>query len=264
MNRIDALFKQKRLERKTALILYVTAGFPDLKTTESLLWELEKAGADLIEIGVPFSDPIADGPTIQKASSDSLRKGATLKKIIRLIRKARENIQVPLLLFSSYNPILKYNSEKLIGDAAKAGVDGILVPDLPPEEAENFISLCEKKNLCNVFLVAPTTPKDRAEKIVEKSSGFIYYVSTMGITGARESLDKSVLPHVSLLRKLTQKPIAVGFGISKPEHVKLLRGKVDGIIVGSALIREIASGKTLKERLRRSIHFTRSLSRVLK
>jgi tryptophan synthase alpha chain len=264
MNRIDALFKIKQMEGKTALILYVTAGFPDFKTTRILLTELEKAGADLIEIGVPFSDPIADGPTIQKASSDSLKKGATVKKIIRLIREVRDKTRVPLLLFSSYNPILKYGPEKLIGDAAKAGVDGFLVPDLPPEEAENFVALCEKKNLRNVFLVAPTTPKDRAVKIVNKSSGFVYYVSTKGVTGARESLDKSISSHVALLRKLTNKPIAVGFGISKPEHVKRLAGKVEGVIVGSALIREIGAGKTPEERLRRAMRFTRSLSRVLK
>lgn len=264
MNRIDALFNQKRLEGKTALILYLTAGFPDFKTTEALVPKLEDAGADLIEIGVPFSDPIADGPTIQKASGLSLKAGATLKKIVRLIRALRSKTRIPLLLFSSYNPILKYGSEKLIEDAAKAGVDGILVPDLPPEEAEQFIALCEKENLSHVFLVAPTTPPDRAKKIIKNSSGFIYYVSTKGVTGARENLDKSISSHVTLLRKLTDKPIAVGFGISKPEHVKSLEGKVDGVIVGSALIREIAAGKTLDDRLRRAARFTRSLAQVLK
>jgi tryptophan synthase alpha chain len=264
MNRIDALFSQKRREGKTALIMYLTAGFPDIKTTEALIPELEKAGADLIEIGVPFSDPIADGPTIQKASGVSLKAGTTLKKIVQIIQALRKKTRIPLLLFSSYNPILKYGSEKLIKDAAKAGVDGALVPDLPPEEAENFIALCEKENLCHVFLVAPTTPKDRTMKIVKKSSGFIYYVSTKGVTGARENLDKSILSHVALLRKLTDKPIAVGFGISKPEHVKLLDGKVEGVIVGSALIREIGAGGSLEDRLRRAVRFTRSLARVLK
>ncbi|MBN1901876.1 tryptophan synthase subunit alpha [Candidatus Sumerlaeota bacterium] len=263
MNRIDALFAQKRKEGKTALLLYVTAGFPDLKTTEALIPVLEKAGADLIEIGVPFSDPIADGPTIQKASSLSLKAGATLKKIIDTIRALRRKTQVPLLLFSSYNPVLKYDPEKLIRDASGAGVDGILLPDLPPEEADRVIALCERARISHVFLIAPTTPPDRAEKIVKESSGFIYYVSTKGVTGARDKLDRSISAHVAQLRKLTDKPICVGFGISKPEHAKSLKGKVAGIVVGSALIREIEAGKTREDRLERAAQFTRNLARAL-
>jgi len=264
MNRINRLFKEKQEKGKTALILYLTAGYPDLETTRALVPKLEKAGADLIEMGVPFSDPIADGPTIQKSSARSLEAGTTLHKILKLIKDLRKETQIPIVLFSAYNPFYKYGLEKLINDCARIGVDGLLVPDLPPDEAEGFISLCRKNELCHIFLVAPTTLRKRAKAIVEKSSGFIYYVSTRGVTGARESLDKDIRSHISQLKKLTKKPIAVGFGISKPAHVSLLEGKVEGIIVGSALIREIEAGKNLKDRIKRAMRFTRRLAKPLK
>ena len=263
MNRIHALFERKKAEGKTAFILYVTAGFPDLETTEALIPELEKAGADMIEMGVPFSDPIADGPTIQKASAVSLKAGTRLVKILALIRRLREKTQIPLLLFSAYNPLYKYGLEKLARDSARAGVDGFLVPDLPPEEAEELSLLCNTNDLCLVFLIAPTTPPDRARNIMEKSSGFVYYISTKGVTGARDRLDKSLVSHIASLKKSTDKPIAVGFGISKPEHVALLKGKAEGIIVGSALVREIAAGETLEERIQRAVKFTRTLAEQL-
>lgn len=260
MNRIDALFERKRAEGKTAFILYVTAGFPDLKTTEALIPELERAGADLIEMGVPFSDPIADGPTIQKASSVSLKSGTNVRKILDLILRLRKKSQIPLVLFSAYNPLYKYGLKNLILDSAQAGVDGLLVPDLPMEEADVLAHDCEKAGLCHIFLIAPTTPPDRAGRIMEKSTGFIYYISTKGVTGARDRMDKSLLSQLASLKRLTDKPIAVGFGISKPEHIALLKGKADGIIVGSALVREIEAGKTLKARIRRAVRFTRTLA----
>lgn len=263
MNRIEMLFKNKHACGKSALILYVTAGYPDLETTEALLPALEKAGADMIELGVPFSDPIADGPVIQKASSDAIAKGTTLKKILSHVQRFRRQSELPIVLFSAFNPLYKFGLKKLVKECARIGVDGLLVPDLPPEEAGEMISLCAEAGLCLVFLAAPTTSPERARLIVEKSTGFIYYISTRGVTGAREALDKSILSHVNSLKKMTKKPVAVGFGISTPEHVALLRGKADGIIVGSALIKEIARGANVEERVRMAARFTRKLVQAL-
>ncbi len=217
----------------------------------------------MIELGVPFSDPIADGPTIQKASALSLDAGTTLKRILALAGRLREKTQIPLLLFSAYNPFYKYGLEKLVTDCERIGIDGLLVPDLPPDEAGEFITLCDSAGLSHVFLIAPTTPLKRARKIAQKSTGFIYYISTKGVTGAREKLDTTITSHLIELRKLTHKPIAVGFGISKPQHVALLKGKADGIIIGSALIREIKAGKDLRDRIGRAVKFTRILARKL-
>ena len=260
MNKIDNLFETKKKQGKTVFILYVTAGFPDMKTTEEIIPELEKSGADLIELGVPFSDPIADGPTIQKASAVALESGATLHKILQLVRRLRKKTEIPIVLFSAYNPFIAFNQENLLREASSAGVDGILVPDLPPEEADELISLCDKKNLSHIFLVAPTTTPERTKTIVDKSSGFIYYISTRGVTGARKDLDKGILSHIRDLKKMTEKPVAVGFGISSPEHVRKLKKHTDGIIVGSALIRQIEKGKNRKERIQNACKFTRSLA----
>ena len=260
MNRIENLFQIKQSQGKAALILYLTAGFPDMETTEAIIPALEKAGADLIELGIPFSDPIADGPTIQKASTSSLKAGTTLRKIFALVKRLRKKTQIPLLLFSAYNPFYKYGLDGLVEKCARIGIDGLLVPDLPPEEAKRFITLCDKAGVSHVFLIAPTTPPDRARSIIEKSSGFIYYISTRGVTGARDQLDKSIGSHISHLHRLTDKPIAVGFGISRPEHVSLLKNKVEGIVVGSALIREIEKGKNIADRVKRASRYTRSLS----
>jgi len=261
--RIDTLFREKKREGKTALILYLTAGYPDLETTEALIPELEQAGADLIELGVPFSDPIADGPTIQKASTLSINAGATLKKIMALVKRLRTKTRIPILLFSAFNPIWKHGLEKTVTDCARIGIDGLLVPDLPPEEADDLISLCEGKNLSHVFLIAPTTPLDRARRIAGKCTGFIYYISTKGVTGARKNLDGTITPHLRELKNLTSKPVAVGFGISKPEHVRALKKSAEGVVVGSALIREVQAGKNLQDRIRRAVRFTRKLAGAL-
>lgn len=263
MNRIDKMFEEKRVAGKTAFIPYVTAGYPDLKTTEALIPALEKSGADLLELGVPFSDPIADGPTIQKASTLALENGATLSKILSLAKSVRKKVKMPILLFSAYNPFVRYGLERLVKRCRNAGIDGLLIPDLPPEEADDLISLCRDADLRLVFLIAPTTTSERTRLIAEKSSGFIYYVSTRGVTGARKSLPKDVAKHLTEIREFTDKPVAVGFGISRPEHVVSLKDKADGIIVGSAIIRKIESGKNVKERVRLVSGFVKSLTSVL-
>ena len=263
MNRIENLFNKKRKSGKSALIFYLTAGYPDLMTTEALLPALEKAGADMVELGVPFSDPIADGPVIQKASSDALEKGATVKKILSIVHRFRKKSEMPIVLFGAFNPFYKFGLEKLVKECARIGADGLLVPDLPPEEAEEFISFCDDAGLCHIFLASPTTSPERSRLIVEKSTGFIYYISTRGVTGARDKLDKSILAQVKKIKSLTEKPVAVGFGISKPEHVAWLLGKADGIIVGSALIKEIGKGASVEERVQLASQFTRKLALML-
>jgi tryptophan synthase alpha chain len=263
VNRVERLFAEKKANGKTALILFLTAGYPDMKTTEALIPELEKSGADLIELGVPFSDPIADGPTIQKASSAALDSGCTLKKILALVKRLRKKTQIPIILFSAYNPFFKYGIKKLIEDSSEIGVDGFLIPDLPPTEADELISACDEKDLSHIFLVAPNTPPSRANEIMKRSTGFIYYISTCGVTGARDKLDSSIDSHLKKMRQKTKTPVCVGFGISRPEHVSALKENADGIIVGSALIKEISKGRDLEDRVRRAKRFTRRLSREL-
>lgn len=251
-NRIDAMFGRKRSEGRRATIFYVTAGFPDEPTTERVVAALREAGADLIELGIPFSDPIADGPTIQKASASALANGMTTRKALDLAARLRAASEIPILLFSAFNPILHFGLEAFVNAAAKAGVDGLLVPDLPPEEAGDLRGLCLGRGLTLTFLVAPTTDAKRRELIASQSSGFIYYISLRGVTGARESLPEDLMANLDALRAATELPIAVGFGVSKPEHARQIGEKADGIVVGSALINEIAAGTdpTLETRVK--------------
>ncbi|MFH0794828.1 MAG: tryptophan synthase subunit alpha, partial [bacterium] len=185
MNRIDALFQRKREKDQKSLVLYLTGGFPDLKTTQKLLPVLEEAGCDLIELGVPFSDPIADGPTIQAASQSALQTGTTLSKLLEVVSRFRERSQIPLILFSAYNPFHKFGLEQVAQEARSAGADGFLAADLPVEESEEFRSICLENDMCLIYLVAPTSPPERKKLIASKASGFLYYVSLKGVTGAR-------------------------------------------------------------------------------
>jgi tryptophan synthase alpha chain len=244
MNRIDELFERKRNLSQRSLIIYLTAGYPSLQISETLIKVLSDAGLDLLELGVPFSDPIADGPTIQKASAHSLEQGTTLAKILDMVSRIRKNSQMPIVLFSAYNPLLKYGLKGLVERAADIGIDGFLAPDLPPEEAEEFMQLCEARDLKLIFLVAPTTPETRKRLIADKSTGFIYYVSTKGVTGAREQLSRDLQEQLRQLTSYTDKPVAVGFGISKPEHVELVASFANGVVVGSALINLIEKHAT--------------------
>lgn len=247
MNRIDKLFHDLKKKNKTALITFITAGDPDLKKTKSLVLEMEKNGADIVELGVPFSDPLADGPKIQKASLRALKNNTSLRDIIGLIRDIRRDSQIPLVIMSSYNPILKYGEERFIRDVIESGLDGVIIPDLPPEEGEGFIRESESAELNLILLIAPTTPHKRAKFIAEKSRGFIYYISLLGITGERESLSREIKKGISKIRGLTDKPIAVGFGISSPEQVKTLSSIADGVIVGSAIVKIIENN--LKDKI---------------
>ena len=236
MNRIDELFTRKRRKGQRSLIIYLTAGYPSIEVSETLINVLADTGLDMLELGVPFSDPIADGPTIQKSSAHSLKQGTTLAKILDMVPRVRQKSQMPIVLFSAFNPLLKYGLEALVEQAADIGIDGFIAPDLPPEEAGEFMQLCQAKNLNLVFLIAPTTPEARKRLIADKSTGFIYYVSTKGVTGARDQLSRDLQAQLCQITTYTDTPVAVGFGISKPEHVKMVVSFADAVVVGSALI----------------------------
>lgn len=239
MDRISKKFQYLKQAGKKAFIAFIAAGDPDLETTVQLVPALEKAGADIIELGIPFSDPLADGPTIQAAFERALKKGVTVSKILHAVLRIREVSQVPIALMTSYNPVFHYGEEKFVQDAKTAGVDGIIVPDLPPEEAGNLIALCRKAEMATVFFFSPTTSQGRIGRIVKASSGFIYYVSLTGVTGARRGLPEDLEKNIRKFKKYTDQPICVGFGISTPEQVKTVSKIADGVIVGSAIVKEI-------------------------
>jgi len=260
MNRIDQLFVEKRAKDEAAMIFYVTAGYPDLATTEQVIDILAEEGADLIELGIPFSDPIADGPTIQAASHVALERGVTVTAILELAARLRaRHPRLALLFFTAYNPVFHRGDATFAAEAAAAGVDGLLVPDLPPEEAGALQQAAAKAGLCVVFLVAPTTTPARAEKIAAASTGFIYYISLKGVTGARASLPPDLEEKVNALRRITAKPVAVGFGVAQPEQARAIARFADGVIVGSALIKLIGENPDDAERESRLRPFVRAL-----
>lgn len=236
MGRISQTFERLRQARERALISYVTAGDPDVATTKALVLEMARHGGDLLELGVPFSDPLADGPIIQRAGQRALQGGITLRKILQLVNELRRDTDVPLILMTYYNPVLRYGEEAFVADAVAVGVDGIIVPDLPPEEAQTLIELTRDTPLDLIFLMAPTSTPARMALIADASQGFIYYVSRLGITGVRERLSDDLGMMLAQVRANTSKPVAVGFGVSTPEHVRLAAELADGVVVGSAIV----------------------------
>ncbi|RPI33386.1 MAG: tryptophan synthase subunit alpha [Nitrospiraceae bacterium] len=239
-SRIAKKFKDILRKNSKAFIPYIMAGDPGLQRTKELIRILEDCGADIIELGVPFSDPLADGPTIQKAAQRALDEGVTLKKVIEFVAELRLISQIPIILMTYYNPVFKYGEERFARDAAAAGVDGMIVPDLPPDEADNLIKHSRKSGLDTIFLLAPTSTDSRIQKVSRASTGFIYYVPITGITGAKLSLDASLESHIARIREVTGKPIAVGFGISTPEEASAISRYADGVIVGSAIVKRVA------------------------
>lgn len=238
-SRITGTFKEIRRKNGRAFIPYIMAGDPNIKRTGELIRVLEDCGADIIELGVPFSDPLADGPTIQQAAQRALDEGVTLSTVIGLVAEIRIATQIPIILMTYYNPIFKYDEERFVRDATAAGVDGIIVPDLPPDEAGNLMKYSRKSGLDTIFLLAPTSTEDRIQKVARASKGFIYYVPMTGITGSKLSLDASFESHIARIRKVSDKPVAVGFGISTPEEAAVLSRFADGVIVGSAIVKRV-------------------------
>lgn len=239
LTRIGQLFERCQSEGRKAFIAYLTAGDPTPEATVPLVRALERGGADLIELGVPFSDPIADGPVIQRASERSLRAGTTLVRILDMVREIRRESDIPLLLFSYLNPLLHYGFERLAKDAASAGVDGVLLTDLSVEEADEPVARLREHSLDTVFLGAPTSSDRRLELVGRHSSGFVYLVSRTGVTGEQASLSDQTIPLIERMRHHTKLPLAVGFGISRPEHVAEVAEFADGVVVGSAIVKTI-------------------------
>ncbi len=237
--RISRLFERLRGSNRRGLIAYITAGDPSPDLTVELVRALERGGADLIELGVPFSDPIADGPVIQRASERALRAGTTLRKVLEIAAEIRSTSEIPLLLFSYLNPLVRYGADALARDAAASGIDGCLLIDLSVEEARDYVGAMRAHNLDTVFLAAPTSTERRLRLVAEYSTGFVYLVSRTGTTGERDSLSGAVAPLVSAMRRITSLPLAVGFGISRPEHVAEVGAVADAVVVGSAFVRLI-------------------------
>jgi tryptophan synthase alpha chain len=237
--RITARFNKLRDSGEMGLIPYLTAGDPSLAATEEFVLALAGAGADVIELGVPFSDPVADGPTIQRAIERSLAAGTSLRGVLDLVRSLREKTEVPLMLFSYYNPVLQMGLERFAAEAAAAGADGALITDLTPEEAGDYRAAMHKHGLDTIFLAAPTSTDERLARIAEVSSGFLYVISRTGVTGAKDTLPDELPALIRRTRRATRLPIAVGFGVSLPVHVSLLGGLADAAVVGSALVEEI-------------------------
>ncbi len=237
MKNIQKAFNKAKEENRSALITYICAGDPDINTTKKLVLELVKNGADIIELGVPFSDPIADGPTIQRAAQRALKNNTNLNSILELVKEIKKTISVPIILMGYYNPFLKAGLEEFSKKAVAHGVDGIIIPDLPPEEAEDWIAAAHSAELDTIFLLAPTSNEDRILKVSKICRGFVYYVSVLGVTGARNELPEGISGKISNIKKHTQLPVGVGFGISSPQQVKqIVSTGADGIIVGSAII----------------------------
>ncbi|MDD5491243.1 MAG: tryptophan synthase subunit alpha [bacterium] len=259
MNRIDLKFKRLKAEGKSALITYICAGDPNLRTTGELVFELEKNGADIIELGVPFSDPIADGPTIQRAALRSLKNGTSLADILGLVRKIRQKSQVPILLMTYFNPVYQFGLEKLAKEAANSGVDGFIIPDLLPESGREAGRILKKHKLDPVYLVSPLTSGKRLGLISKESAGFVYYVSVTGITGARASLPQDIARHAHNLRRYIKQPVAVGFGVSNARQVKQLSAWFDGVIVGSAIVSIIEKNIGKKDLVSKVGKFVKSL-----
>ena len=239
MNRIDETFFALRRAGRKALIPFLTGGFPSLDLSLKLSLELARRGADIIEIGVPFSDPIADGPIIQGSSQRALAQGVNLRMILDLVSQLKFRYPTPVVLMSYCNPLLRWGICDFMERAQAAGVDGIIVPDLPPEEAGEFLGASERHNLDLIFLLAPTSSGERIRLISRMTRGYIYYVSVTGTTGTRKSLAPDLRESILRIRKCTKTPIAVGFGISSPEQAKAASSLADGVIVGSALIAQI-------------------------
>lgn len=237
--RISKRFAELRAAGELGLVAYITAGDPSLDATYQFVLALADAGADVIELGVPFSDPLADGPTIQRASERALKSGATLAGVLELVRRVRQSSQVPLVLFSYYNPILQMGLAKFAAAAAQAGADGVLATDLTPEESEDYRRILHAQQLDTIFLVAPTSSDERLKLISACSTGFLYIISRTGVTGAKDALPDELPALLRRAHHFTQLPVAVGFGISLPGHVSVLGGLADAAVVGSALVSEI-------------------------
>ena len=264
MGRIGKKFEALRARNEKALIVYVTAGDPSLEITNKLILEMEKSGVDIVEIGVPFSDPTADGPVIQAASQRALKAGATLSGVLKMVAEVRRASQIPIVLFGYFNPIFAYGVDKFAHAASQAGVDGILVVDLPPEEASELRNHTDTAGIDFISLVAPTTGKARLKTILRGATGFLYYISITGVTGTAAPKIDDIARELGKIRKLTKMPLAVGFGITNAEQAKEIGAIADGIVIGSALVKMIDDHQNDKDLLKMVSAYVRSIKNALR
>lgn len=265
MGRIDERFAMLAERGEKALVTFVTAGDPDLETTEALVLCMAEAGADVIEIGVPFSDPIAEGPTIQRASERALRAGVTLRRVLEMIGKLRDRVDVPLVPMGYANPIYAMGEENFAAACREVGVDGVIVPDLPPEEGEGLYEACRSAGIDPILLAAPTTTRERMAMLMEQTRGFLYYVSLTGVTGARQALAEGIESGVRLAREAPAKrPVCVGFGISTPEQAAEIARFADGVVVGSAIVDRVAKSESRPEAIDAVAQFVAQLKAALR
>ncbi len=260
-NRLIQKIRDKERAKKKIFCAFLTYGYPNAGATARLIRSFEKEGVDIIEIGFPFSDPMADGPTIQYSSEQALKRRIRIQDVFRqTARLRREGVKVPLVFFTYLNPIFHYGLKRFARDAARAGLDAVLVPDLPPEEEKVFGAECRKQNLAQVFLIAPTTQRKRAAMIAKRTEGFIYYVSLRGVTGARKQMSADIAPVLRRLNRMTTKPVLVGFGVSQPDQARRLAGLSQGVIVGSAIIEAIRRNNG---RIEPAVAFVRRMAKAL-
>ena len=264
MSRIGTKFAELKKRGEAALIPFVTAGDPDLATTLKIMRALEKGGADLIELGVPFSDPTADGPTIQRSSERALKNGLSLPRIFHLVREFRRKSELPLVFFGYFNPFFHHGLKDFCRQAARAGADGILCVDLPPEESGELKRWSDAQGMDLIFLLSPTSGSDRIQLVAQKGRGFIYYVSVTGVTGARRSFDVELRTQVARVRRATSLPVGVGFGISTPKQAAWIANFADAAVVGSALVETIEKTQGSTEKARRAGLFAARLKRAMK
>ena len=264
MNRITERFARLKKESQKGFVVYIGAGDPNLDATRELALAFDKAGVDILELGVPFSDPLADGLVNQLAAQRGLASGTTPPKLLQTVAAIREHSQIPIVFYVYFNLLHRYGVKKFVHDAALAGVDGLLVLDLPPEESGNYETLMADAGLCVIYLVAPTTPDDRIELIVKRGTGFIYYVSREGVTGMQQKISDTISSMTAKIRSHTDLPIAVGFGISNPEQAKTVASYAEAIVVGSAVVNQIAEHGKSPELVSRTTEFVKSLIDAVK
>lgn len=261
MNRIDKKFSDLKKNKEKAFIAFITAGYPSLGVTEKLIYEFARQGVDVVELGVPFSDPMADGPVIQEASYEALKKKTHLVDILKLVKKVRKNVDLPICLMTYYNPIFCFPESRFITEAKKSGVDGLIIPDLPPEEGKILLQRAKSEGLDVICFISPTTSLKRIKTIVKVAKGFIYYVSLKGVTGARKALPNDIQRNIKLIKRNTTKPICVGFGISTSVQVKAISRICDGVIIGSAIVSKIKENKNNPDLIKKVGSFVAQLKK---
>lgn len=262
MNRIETKFKELKSKNKKAFIVFITAGYPNLGITERLVLEFSRIGVDIVELGIPFSDPIADGPLIQEASQVALKNKTNLNGILNLIKRLRGKTEIPIALMTYYNPIFCFGEKRFARKAKASGVDGVIIPDLPPEEGISFIKLANSLDLNTILFLAPTSNLKRIKLVGRLAKGFIYYVSLTGVTGLRRNLSKDLFANLNKIKRHIAKPVCVGFGVSSPRQVKEIYRIADGVIVGSAVIKNIKQNLKMTDLVKRVVAFVQKLKDV--